>query len=155
MVFVFVDPGRVTGYVFIGKREDGSLYCSGGEQQHEMFLDSASRWIGSGHKHIERMVVERFDITPTTYQTVKKKDPVWAIEQIGCLRTWCRWKDVPFELQARDAKGFDADGAKLKKLGWWMPEAGVIGEAGHRRDAARHAVSWLVTHGVLNPEVLL
>lgn len=154
MVSLFVDPGRATGFVFIAKNGDGSLSCTGGELHHEPFLDSASRWLG-GALHLERVVMENFDITPTTFQTIKKKDPVWAIEQIGCLRTWCRWKDVPFELQSRSAKGFDSDGSKMKKLGWYAAAPDVVGEKGHRRDAARHAISWLVTHGVLNPEALL
>lgn len=155
MTYIFVDPGKMTGYVMAWKPADAPWVCRGAELSHDDFLDTSFKWLKDSPMFIRRVVVENFDITPTTYQTLKKKDPVWAIEQIGCLRTWCRWFGVPFELQSRSAKSFDADGTKLKKLNWWAPEVGVTGEEGHRRDAARHAVSWLINHGVMNPEVLL
>lgn len=68
---------------------------------------------------------------------------------------WCRKAGIAFEEQSRTAKRFDSNGSKLKRIGWWKPADGVKGEAGHRRDAARHALKWGVDHGLIDPKGLL
>lgn len=152
----FCDPGKVTGWFVVDFAADNFL---GGEMPHADFLD----WMDPSSQYsnapltewrLDRVVAEKFDITPTTYQTISGTDPLWAIEQIGCLRYWCSVLKVPFELQSRTAKKW-ADNDKLKKIGWYPPAAGVKGEAGHRRDAARHALKWGVDKGVLDGSRLL
>jgi hypothetical protein len=156
MRLMFVDPGKMTGWFVIDTTTQAFM---GGELEHFAFLDwtdLSSEYTNSPLTmwHLNRVVTEKFDITPTTYQAIDAKQPLWAVEQIGVLRYWCRVRKIPFELQSRTAKKW-ADNDKLRKIGWYAPAAGVKGEAGHRRDAARHALKWCVDHQLIDPGVLL
>lgn len=157
MRVLVIDPGKVTGWFHVNLRYPGDWM--GGELPHDDFLD----WVSPSDEDVspltdwalDRVIVEHFDITATTGQAVSGRDPLWAVEQVGCLRFWCRKAGVAFEEQSRTAKRFDSDGAKLKAIGWWKPADGVKGEAGHRRDACRHALKWGVDHGLIDPKGLL
>lgn len=156
MRVLFCDNGKMTGWFVIDFASEDFM---GGEMPHAAFLD----WMDPSSQYsnapltewrLDRVVAEKFDITPTTYQAIDAKQPLWAVEQIGCLRYWCTTLKIPFELQSRTAKKW-ADNDKLKKIGWYAPALGVKGEAGHRRDAARHALKWGTDHKVIDLETLL
>ena len=160
MRVLFIDPGKATGWFVFNNRSSSTL---GGEASHGNFLAWMDPFGNRGASgpltgwYLDRVVCEGFDIDQETSQKVSltTDKPLWSIEQIGCLRFWCGRMGIPFEIQSRTAKAFDKDGSKLKKLGWWDPADGVKGEAGHRRDAARHAVKWCVDHGLIDGSALL
>lgn len=175
MRVLFIDPGKMTGWGIL-HCHDEPLSFLGGEAPYETMLDYwgqpsfpyGQRLITAAqerprmtyqsklHEHgLSRVVMEGFDVTPRTHQATPNQDSLWAVKMLGPFELWCRWARIPFEIQSRTAKSFDKDGSKLKKLGWWAPADGVHGEAGHRRDAARHALKWGVDHRLIKPEVLL
>lgn len=176
MRVLFIDPGKMTGWGILSC-QDEPLNFFGGETAYDAMLDywgqpsfayarptiqhttqetPGMRYQSKLLEHgLSRVVMEGFDVTPRTYQATPNQDSLWAVKMIGPFELWCRWVSIPFEIQSRTAKNFDKDGSKLKKLGWWAPADGVHGEAGHRRDAARHALKWGVDHRLIKPEVLL
>lgn len=162
---LFVDPGKMTGYGFLywgpGSGTDQPAFV-GGEMAHDDFLDWVGRpqQIAAGRSFLEAwdlqsVVCEGFHVTAATAQKVRADEPLWSVEQRGCLRTWCRWANIPFITQMPSAMKFDESGSKLKKLGWWAPAPGVKGEAGHRRAAGKHAVKYAVDHRIIDPRILL
>lgn len=150
MRILFVDPGRITGWFHIDTMQPAESATQGGEMPMQDFLWMAENSIS--HRAFERVVCEGFVINEQTAQRVKASEPFWSVEQIGCLRYWCSRFDTAFETPSPSAKNFDRNGDKLRRLGWWP---GNRGEAGHRRDAGRHAVKWLTDHHVIDLEKLL
>lgn len=149
-----VDPGKITGYGFLtwGSQEFPTFH--GGELPEEQFLDFIypTLYRGGSTTHV---ICEGFKITARTPQTNPTHRELWSVQQLGILKLWCRWGNIPFFDPFPSAKNFDKDGTKLRKLGWWDPAPGVKGEAGHRRDAARHALKWGVDHRIIPLEALL
>lgn len=163
---LFVDPGKMSGYGFLEWGADFGLERPtfyGGEMPHDHFLDWVGRWDASPERMVpalarwglQSVVCEGFHVTAATAQKVRADEPLWSVEQRGCLRTWCRWANIPFITQMPSAMKFDESGSKLKKLGWWAPAPGVKGEAGHRRAAGKHAVKYAVDHRIIDPRILL
>jgi hypothetical protein len=175
MRVLFLDPGKMTGWGIL-HCHDEPLSFLGGEASYETVLDywgqpsfayarptiqatqesPGMRYQSKLLEHgINRVVAEGFDITPRTYQTNPNQDTLWAVKMLGPFELWCRWAGIAFEVQSRTAKNYDKAGDKLKRLGWWVPAEGVHGEAGHRRDAGRHAIKWGVDHRLIDPGVFL
>lgn len=163
MRMMAVDPGKCTGWGFLDWLPGEMPTFRGGEMSHDQFMD----WVGFPVLHdfrqvpflhyygIDHVVAEGFKITQRTAQTNPSDTELWSVKQLGMLEWICRWQERPFTRQMPAAKTFDKDGAKIKRLGWWAPSPGVKGEAGHRRDAARHAVKWGVDHRIIPLEALL
>lgn len=147
-----VDPGKVTGYGFLRwtPGDKDSVSFSGGELEHDLFVDSAFQWIQTGG--LDLVLMEGFTINQRTAKEASSDEVMWSIKQIGVLQTFCRWYHTPFSRQMPSDKSFAAGSAKLKALGWWD---GAKGEAGHRRDAARHAVVYATKNNIIDPRRLL
>lgn len=150
MRVLFVDPGRITGWFHIDTLQPSDSATQGGELPMDKFLVMAWQWVPSAA--VDRVVCEGFIVNEQTAQRVKASEPFWSVEQIGVLRFLCSQYSTPFETPSPSAKNFDRKGDKLRRLGWWQ---GNPGEAGHRRDAARHAVKWCTDHNVIDLEKLL
>lgn len=157
-----VDPGKMTGWGFLESwSSDGSLCTSfyGGELPHDAFIDWAFQQLSSQSPDlnpIDAVVCEGFTINARTQQQAPTDKEMWSVKQIGILETFCRWYGgVPFIRQMPADKNFDKNGDKLKRLGWWAASPGVTGEAGHRRDAARHALKYAVDHNLIDLRRLL
>lgn len=151
MRLMSVDPGKVTGWFCV---DFATMAWIGGEAPQDEFLD----WFEDSPLEfwrLDRVVVEGFHITQRTAQTNPTDEQLWSVQQIGVIKMWCRRRNLPYERQMPSAKNFDKDGSKLKKLGWWPAAPGIKGEAGHRRDAARHALKWGVDHRLIDLESLL
>lgn len=147
-----VDPGKMTGFGFLEWEPSelgmGSTF-DGWERDHFGFLEWAEPVIAM----VDLVVCEGYKVS----QRTMKEDPssvdgLWSIKQIGCLELWCHQAGVRFVQQMPGDKAF-ADNDKLKAIGWW--QATEKGEKGHRRDAARHAVTWGVRNNVIDPRRLL
>jgi len=151
-----VDPGKMTGWGYLDwNTEAGTTDFTGGEMGHDAFIDWSAARLQTGlfvapDRPIDVIVCEGFTITQRTAKQATDDTQMWSVKQIGHLETWCRWYGLPFVRQMPSDKAFDANGAKLKTLGWWTPAAGVTGEAGHRRDAARHALVYAVNHHLID-----
>lgn len=165
-----VDPGKMTGYGFLEwgypVTNNGVLETvafQGGELSHDDFLD----WVGTpcgvlpaqqsqllawGVTHV---ICEGFNITQHTPRTNPTHRELWSVGQLFALQMYARWAGIPFFDPFPAAKNYDKSGAKIKKVGWWAAAPGVKGEAGHRRDAARHALKWAVDHRIIPLEALL
>lgn len=154
MLLAAVDPGKITGWFIIDTLAPSGTWW-GGELPHWDFIQSVRTGFLGGFSARDRVICEGFTVTPETAQRVKASEPFWSVEQIGILRAECHFQGIPFETPSPSAKYFDRDGSKIKRLDWWRPRLGVKGEAGHRRDAARHMVKWCVDHHVIDLEKLL
>lgn len=154
MRILAVDPGKITGWFLVDTFAPSGTWW-GGEMAHWDFIG----WTRSGllfdFTENDHVICESFNVTPETAQKIKASEPFWSVEQIGILRAECHFQGIPFETPMPSAKYFDRDGSKIKRLDWWRPKPGVKGEAGHRRDAARHMVKWCVDHHVIDAERLL
>lgn len=158
MQALVVDPGKVTGYGFLSFHQSDKSVAPefrGSELHADDFVDLVETWLADRESAdsfgIDLVVCENFTVTE---RTVHQREPVqWSTEQIGVLRHRCRRAGVPFVLQPTSAKAFGSD-EKLKKLGWYGAPRGS-GEKGHRRDAARHALAYLVDHHLIDLKRLL
>lgn len=139
-IVLAVDPGKITGYAIwnlSGLKEAGQL------PEHE-FLVFAEDLIAKYWAFDLRVVCESFRISAQT--VTKGADAHWSIGQIRILNYWCRKEDrsVPFvEQSPAEAKTFVTD-AKLLRLGWRQATPG-----GHRDDAVRHLVLYLLREGLV------
>lgn len=149
-IFV-IDPGKATGWFCV---DFGTGDWMGGEKPHDDFLDwlepqpvaqSNSPLLLWG---IDRVLMEGYKIGPKTYQKTPTDNELWSVKQIGAVEMWCRRLGLPFDRQMPSAMELDADGSKLRAVGWWKAMDGVKGEAGHRRAAAKHALKWATDHGI-------
>lgn len=161
MRLMAIDPGKMTGWFVI---DFTTLDWMGGELPQDEFLDWMEPSDGAVVPlsnsplvlwRLDRVVMEGFHITQRTSQTNPTDEQLWSVQQIGVVKMWCRRLAISYERQMPSAKSFDKNGDKLKKLGWYAPSPGAKGEAGHRRDAARHALKWGVDHRVIPLESLL
>lgn len=128
-----IDPGKTTGVaVFDGQRFDSYELDSSLEGDVQL-----CRAIQSLCPRV--VICESFRITA---QTAKNTQAPWSLEQIGVVRLSSKIVGAKFVLQSpADAKGFSTD-AKLKAIQWYVSTPG-----GHRNDAARHLLAWLVRQG--------
>lgn len=164
-----VDPGKMTGFGFLDVAPNDGLSgarCEfhGAEKPHDDFLDWASQalsnemtnapWSLDEVGSIDLVIVEGFTISQRTIQQAPDDRTMWSVKQIGTLEMFCRWWPTPLLRQMPSDKAFGTDDM-LKRVGWWKPEPGVKGEAGHRRDAARHALKYAVDHQLIDLRSLL
>jgi hypothetical protein len=163
-----VDPGKMTGWGFLDVfqhpddlKEDVSF--RGGEMAHDDFIDWASQvisnvgaldLIGDPVGPIDLVIVEGFTITERTIQQAPDDRSMWSVKQVGILETFCRWWPTELRRQMPSDKAFGTD-AMLKRVGWWDPMPGAKGERGHRRDAARHALKYVVDKQIIDLRRLL
>lgn len=132
-----VDPGNMTGYAHMTFTDhwDPDTVQSGQLPAHD-FIYHADRWLMDKHTII---VCESFTITAETARKTAQPD---AIETIGVLKFFARRSGARFELQRPgDAKGFVTN-AQLRKIGLWKKNED------HARDALRHLVLGICSHGV-------
>lgn len=134
-----IDPGYTTGIAwFDGETMDGQ----------ELVLEGAAVFlyhlITRGKPAV--VVCETFRITAAT---AKNTQAPWSLELIGAVRLACELAGVPLKMQAPgEAKGFATDD-KLQALGWYNSTKG-----GHRNDATRHLLVWLVNNGWWDPRLV-
>lgn len=89
-------------------------------------------WFAS--RFIDRVVCERFDITPDTVTKKRNRDP-YHVE--GWVRLECETHRVPFfQIGRSNAKHFASD-TKLQRMGWYA--TGMD----HANDAMRQVVTHL------------
>lgn len=148
-----VDPGKRTGVGWLHSAGTaGMATFTGWEATDE---DFAAWWMeeldGEGNG-IDVVVCEGYKVTArTAQQDNDTRSGLWSIQLLGLLQYTCRLRGIPLVQQMPSDKAFASD-AKLKKIGWWQ---GNPGEKGHRRDAARHALTYGVRNGLIAPERLL
>jgi hypothetical protein len=157
-----IDPGKASGWMCIDFSTGDWM---GGEKPHDELVDwlepadSPSTFENSNSPlilwGINHVLMEGFKVGPKTYQLTPTDKQLWSVKQIGIVEMWCRRLQIPFETQFSSAMDFDADGTKLKAMGWYKPMVGVKGEEGHRRAAAKHALKWGVDHHLIKTETLL
>lgn len=159
-----VDPGKLTGYGLLEWHEsmplkgiefvhahEWAVSFSGGEMPMDDFIDYASRTIRPAL--VDFVITETFDVRADTQQKVGG-GPLWSSEQIGVMRAFARWGNIPFiEQTPADMKSFDANKEKTKVLGWWQDRR--PNEKGHRRDAASHALLFAVRRNLIDPRRFL
>ena len=133
-----VDPGNTVGwaYAMLGSHWSRTAVTSGQTASDDfldwltgstMFLDQSCIWL-----------VESFTVTAMTARLSQQPVPM---EVIGVLRYLARRSGVHLELQTpAAAKRFVSDD-QLRKIGLWQPGKD------HARDAIRHLVLGIVTHG--------
>lgn len=149
---LIVDPGKMTGYGDLTWTvgDKSSVAFRGGELPHDEFIDYAFTRIQTGD--LDLVLMEGFTVNQRTAKEASSDEVMWSIKQIGVLQTFCRWYHTPFARQLPSDKSFAEGSRKLKAVGWWD---GAKGEAGHRRDAARHALVYAVRQNLIDPRSLL
>lgn len=157
--YLIVDPGKMTGWGYLFAVRGQTPLFQGAENPHFEFLCEAERIIRGGL--VSGVVCESFSVTDRTAKLSNER--FWSLEQIGALRYFCGTMGTPYvEQTPSEAKSF-ATNAKLRKLdeitdptdtpfGWY---AGNKGEAGHRRDAARHALVYGIRNHLIDARSLL
>jgi len=127
-----IDPGGTTGWARMYSGRDGIVDVGQVEGRHGFYT-----WHAAGPRSSdERIVVEKFTITPATAKMSAQYDALYII---GYLEAWAHLVGRSFTLQTpSEAKGIGTDDA-LKALGWWRP--GLP----HGMDAARHLFRYLVS----------
>ena len=147
-----VDPGKMTGWGWLtwvaGDKE--SVEFVGGEMGHDTFVDFMFAALQSGE--VDTVLIEGFTVNQRTAKEASSDQVMWSVKQIGIAETFCRWYHVEFLRQMPSDKAFAAGADKLKKMGWWD---GARGEAGHRRDAARHALLYCTRNQLIDLRRLL
>lgn len=159
---LWVDPGKMTGFGVLSVGGHGISFI-GAELAHDPFIDWAANALrtpasltpwGADIGTLTAVGYEGFNIGPRTVQQAPDDRSMWSVKQIGILETFARWAQLPTIRQMPADKSFGTDD-KLKALGWYAPAPGLKGEAGHRRDAARHALKYAVDHQLIDLRSLL
>ena len=144
MRIVAVDPGGMCG---LAEYVSGANAFASWElpylQAVQAVEATAHDWLG-----IDLLVVERFDISPSTLKK-NMEGPMMTLDVIGGLRYVAYKERIKFEPQPQSARDV-ATPARLKKLGWYKPSKG-----GHRNSAASHLLAAALRHGVLDPKELV
>lgn len=133
-----VDPGNMTGWAtFMLGGHWTPEFVNSGQTPADEFLD----WVCGTPLLLDGnglWLVESFTITAQTARLSQQPVPM---EVIGVLKFLARRSGVRLELQTpASAKRFVSD-AQLRKIGLWQPGRD------HARDALRHLVLGIVTHG--------
>jgi hypothetical protein len=132
-----VDPGNMTGWACIQTTDHWyPQHVIAGQNESDEFLD----WIADGwnldQDHL--MLVETFTVTAQTARLSQQPVPM---EVIGVLKFLARRSSAQLQMQTpAAAKRFCSD-AQLRKIGLWQPGKD------HARDAIRHLILGIVTHG--------
>lgn len=133
---IAVDPGNMTGWsVWSGSGWDPRDVRSGqmpADQFVDWVADEAIEW------STPTLFVESFTVTA---QTARMSPQPVPIEVIGVLKFLARRSGARLVMQSpAAAKRFVTD-SQLRKIGLWQPGKD------HARDAIRHLVLGIVTHG--------
>jgi hypothetical protein len=137
VIVLAVDPGKMTGWA---TWSEGKFMA--GQMPYLEFLVWAESMIPHYAPFDLHVVSEAFIISQRTVS--QGKDAHWSIGSNAILDYWCQKYEVPFSTQtASEGKRF-ADDEKLKRIEWYQSTPG-----GHRNDAVRHLVVYLVKHGRL------
>lgn len=130
--YAAIDPGGVTGVAFYAPG-DGfwSSEVPGGSEAF------APAWRSLLERRtVVHIICEKFTITAATATKTRQYD---ALEIIGWLKLECPHLGIPLTIQTpAAAKAFSTDD-KLRVMGWKDRSKG-----GHRDDAARHLLKFLV-----------
>jgi hypothetical protein len=133
-----VDPGDMTGWAFASLDTPwtpGSVIA--GQRPADDFLDVIAGWRELRNPEC-LVIVETFTITAQTARLSQQPVPM---EVIGVLKFLTRRAGAQLQMQTpAAAKRFCSD-AQLRKIGLWQPGKD------HARDAIRHLVLGIVTHG--------
>lgn len=137
-IMLSLDPGHTTGYA-IWETADGPKVIKSGQMKtwHHDDLDHNDFWDLITDYQPDVVVMESYQVYDW-----KKDEHSWSqvptVQVIGCIKTICQQRDIPYYSQtAQVAKQFVTDD-KLEKWGMWK-----VGER-HARDAIRHGVYWLL-----------
>lgn len=140
---IAADPGKITGYAFWN---GGLDLLESGQMPLFDFLQMADGRITLVSR--PTIVCERFTVTQRT--VTKAGDAHWAMQGIGVLQYFAFARGCDFVLQSpAEAKSFATDD-KLKAIGWYKHTTG-----GHRNDATRHLLTYLVRNKLVPASALL
>lgn len=160
-----LDPGKLTGTVLLdytNMDEDtppAILYAEEPEQyQVCAWVESQLQFIKSYNQasdfgeppdhpiHLD-IVMEKFTITT---ETGKKKDVNYSLEIIGTVKYLAEKYGVKYSFQTpAEAMNF-VDNDRIRAVGLW-----TVGGAGHKKDAMRHAIKYLVFQKGWRPKGLV
>lgn len=153
---IAVDPGKLSGLVLVRTPlagvSTGIPYKLVSEELEQFELcDRVVELLSEAERNQipTVLVVEDFAITSKTASNTKA---TWSLEILGTLRYLTHKVSVrvPFVTQTpAQAKAMISNEA-LKKTDLWHR-----GGAGHANDAARHALHYLVVHGLITAEALI
>jgi hypothetical protein len=133
-----VDPGDTTGWAFMTMHE---YWSPGNVTAGQHFANDFLDWITKTPQFLDPsclILVESFTVTA---QTARLSQQPVAMEVIGVLKFLARRSGTRLEMQTpAAAKRFCSD-AQLRKIGLWHPGKD------HARDAIRHLILGIVTHG--------
>ncbi len=138
MIIVAVDPGMMCGWAIAHlDLEVTKDTISAGQAASDDWCD----WVENNISEDWLLIVEKFTITARTAQM----DTTGAVETLGVrgvMKHLARRAGATFnDAQTPSAAKRFATDAQLKKLGLWKPGQD------HARDALRHLVLGVVTHG--------
>lgn len=143
-----VDPGLLSGVaIFDFAAPDQATLAHSAELPWHELGELAEAEIAE-HGASLAVVCERFTITAKTAQNSQAP---WSLECIGMLQ-WLAYKHGAgdFTLQAVNEAKNVFPNERLKALDYWHR-----GGEGHARDAIRHGLLFLLTHGWRDPRLLL
>lgn len=133
---IAVDPGETCGWAMANFEEDKwtPSQVAAGQSKANDWED----WTADNLTPEVLLLVETFTITARTAQMSQQPR---ALETIGVMKFLARRAGCRIEFQTpSSAKRFATDG-QLKKMGLWKPGQD------HARDAIRHLVLGMATHG--------
>lgn len=138
-IFAF-DPGLTTGWALF----DGAELVDAGQIAGVVpAMNLISLHCSSG---IDVAIGESFVIT---LATAKKSPQAQPLRILGAAEYLCALHGVPLVEQLPvQAKKLVSDDS-LRNLGWYKPTSG-----GHRNDAIRHGVVYLLQHGTIGVQAL-
>ena len=140
-----LDPGKLTGFVvldYTDADEDTAptiLYAAEPEQYET--CETVDRMFQGGSVDLPQdytldVVMERFKITT---ETGKKNDVDYSLEIIGTVKYLAQKYGFTYTMQTPSQAMNFVDNDRIRNVGLW-----VKGGAGHKLDAMRHAIYYLV-----------
>ena len=133
-----VDPGDMTGWahMMLGGHWSANSVAAGQCTDYE-FLN----WFADTPQFLDSSCLVLIETFTITAQTVRMSQQPIAMEVIGTMKFLLRRaRSCPVMQTPAAAKRFCSD-AQLRKIGLWQPGKD------HARDAIRHLVLGIVTHG--------
>ena len=144
MKLICVDPGKISGLALI----DFSTGTPNIIEAVELSQQDACIWIRDKieSEGTSKVVCEDFIISNRTAK-MKTSDTRHSLEIIGMIRYFCLLNKTPLILQTPVHMKKFFSGWSLKDFGLW-----VKGGAGHKRDALRHGVVYLLSTNRWDPQ---
>jgi hypothetical protein len=141
LVVVAIDPGVTTGIAWL---QDGVHIA-----QMLPYPQDEDYLIAFPWAMVSRAVCESFQLGAATLKK-SQAGSLSTIERIGVVRMLCRANGVALTMQSpAEAKTFDPDCSKLKRMGWYTPGPD------HARSASRHLLLACTKFGVVGADQLL